>query len=90
MKVTLLYYLQATPPGVGWQSEEAKMKELTIEGMTCAHCQASVTSALEAVPGVTNATVDLSAGAARVEGNADIQALIRAVEEEGYRARPAT
>jgi len=66
------------------------MNKLTIEGMTCGHCQASVKSALEAVPGVTNAAVDLSAGSAQVEGDADIQTLIRAVEEEGYSARPAT
>ncbi len=66
------------------------MNKLTIEGMTCAHCQASVKGALEGVPGVTSAAVDLSAGAARVEGDADVQALIRAVEEEGYSARPAT
>ncbi len=66
------------------------MNKLTIEGMTCGHCQASVKSALESVPGVTNAAVDLSAGSAQVEGDADIQTLIRAVEEEGYSARPAT
>lgn len=66
------------------------MNKLIIEGMTCAHYQASVKNALEGVPGVTSAAVDLSAGSARVEGDADVQALIRAVEEEGYSARPAT
>ena len=66
------------------------MNKLTIEGMTCGHCQASVKSALESVPGVTSATVDLGPGSAQVEGDPDIQKLIRAVEEEGYSARPAT
>lgn len=65
------------------------MNKLNIEGMTCGHCQASVKNALESVTGVTQAAVDLTAGTAEVEGDADVRALILAVEEEGYRARPA-
>ncbi|MGD9646053.1 MAG: heavy metal translocating P-type ATPase [Pirellulales bacterium] len=41
--------------------------QLPIEGMTCQHCVRSVTSALEGVPGVAHATVDLAAGIAEVE-----------------------
>lgn len=66
------------------------MNKLTVEGMTCGHCQAAVKTALESVTGVTQAAVNLAAGTAEVEGDADVRALIRAVEEEGYRARPAT
>ena len=60
--------------------------ELNVEGMTCDHCQSAVKGALEKVPGVRNATVDLEKGHAFVEGSADVQVLISAVEDEGYRA----
>lgn len=62
------------------------MTELKIEGMTCHHCQAAVKKALEKVAGVRSADVDLAHGTAKVEGAADIAALIAAVEDEGYRA----
>lgn len=62
------------------------MTTLTVKGMTCGHCQKAVKAALESVPGAETVLVDLEAGAAQVEGNADISALIAAVEEEGYSA----
>jgi copper chaperone len=64
--------------------------ELKIEGMTCGHCSAAVKKALEGVDGVQEARVDLAAGRAVVEGAADVGALLRAVESEGYRAAPAS
>jgi len=63
-------------------------KELKIEGMSCGHCSAAVTRALESVAGVVQARVDLAAGKATVEGDADVERLIAAVVEEGYRAAP--
>jgi copper chaperone CopZ len=65
------------------------VQTLDITGMTCGHCVQAVTRALQAVPGVTAAQVDLAQHAARVTGDADPAALIRAVEAEGYEARPA-
>lgn len=65
------------------------MTELNITGMTCDHCQHAVKDALESVEGVQDATVDLSTGTAKVEGSADLNTLIAAVEEEGYQATPA-
>jgi len=58
--------------------------KLNITGMTCGHCQASVQKALEGVPGVTKAEVNLSTGTAVVEGEADVSLLVTAVEQEGY------
>ena len=66
------------------------MTELNISGMTCDHCQRAVKSALESVEGVQSASVDLDAGKARVVGEADLNALVAAVEEEGYQAAPAS
>jgi copper chaperone len=61
--------------------------ELNIEGMTCDHCVNAVTGALQEVPGVKAAKVDLDSKSASVEGEqVDVQALIAAVEEEGYEA----
>jgi copper chaperone CopZ len=61
-------------------------KLLKIEGMTCGHCVMHVQSALEAVPGVKSAKVDLLQRQAIVEGEQlDEQALRAAVSEAGYR-----
>ncbi|WP_114313930.1 CopZ family metallochaperone [Thermus caldifontis] len=62
------------------------MLKLKVEGMTCNHCVMAVKRALMKVPGVERAEVSLERGEALVEGKADPEALIRAVEEEGYRA----
>ena len=64
------------------------MTEFNITGMTCDHCQRAVKGALESVDGVQSASVDLDAGIARVDGEADLNALVAAVEEEGYQATP--
>ena len=60
--------------------------KLNVEGMTCDHCVKAVKEALERTPGVERAQVDLAAGQATVEGAADVQTMIYAVEEEGYTA----
>ena len=65
------------------------MTELNITGMTCDHCQRAVKEALESGEGVQSASVDLDMGVARVDGEADLEALMAAVEEEGYQAAPA-
>lgn len=60
--------------------------KLNVEGMTCGHCQKAVKEALESVPGVEGADVNLEEGSAQVHGSADAQVLISAVEDEGYTA----
>lgn len=61
-------------------------KNMKIEGMMCAHCQAHVKKALEAVSGVTAAEVSHEKGTAVVTLSADVDnaALKSAVEEAGY------
>lgn len=63
--------------------------ELKIEGMTCGHCVARVTGALEGVPGVSKAEVNREAGSATVEHEATVEQLVEAVEEQGYKAKAA-
>jgi len=59
---------------------------LTVEGMSCEHCEQTVTEALEAVAGVERATADREQARATVEGDADSDALVTAVEDAGYDA----
>ncbi len=59
---------------------------LNIEGMTCGHCQKAVIEALQGVQGVEQVEVDLESGKAVVQGSADAQQLVAAVEDEGYDA----
>ena len=59
---------------------------LKVTGMTCGHCVAAVTKALENIPGVEKAEVSLEKAQAIVSGDADSQAMVAAVKEEGYQA----
>ena len=59
---------------------------LSISGMMCAGCVASVEDALRAVAGVAAVQVNLVERTARIEGNADVSALIAAVRQAGYAA----
>ena len=54
--------------------------------MACGHCEQTVADAIEAVSGVADVTVDRTAGRATVEGEADRNALVAAVEDAGYEA----
>lgn len=61
--------------------------ELTVNGMTYGHCEKAVQNALKSVPGVQDVRVNLQDGTATVQGDADPQALVAAVTEEGYGAQ---
>lgn len=60
--------------------------ELSIEGMTCASCVGRIERALRAVPGVTEAVVNLATERATVRGSADAATLISTIEAVGYGA----
>lgn len=59
---------------------------LRITGMTCGHCVAAVTKALQSVRGVDSVEVNLERGQGLVRGEAEAAQLVRAVENEGYEA----
>ncbi|HEY0962568.1 MAG TPA: heavy metal translocating P-type ATPase [Pseudomonadales bacterium] len=62
---------------------------LQIEGMTCASCAGRVEKALNKVPGVAGAAVNLASETATVTGSGfDSSALIAAVDRAGYKATP--
>jgi len=66
--------------------------DIPIEGMTCASCVARVEKALQDVPGVSRASVNLATERAAVEfsGPANLGAVVRAVDAVGYAVREST
>ena len=60
------------------------MITVKIKGMSCQHCVASTTKALEGLAGVSNVQVDLDKGEARYEGNVDSQTVKEAIEKIGF------
>ncbi len=63
------------------------MDQYIVTGMSCAACQARVEKAVSGVPGVSQCAVSLLTNSMGVEGTADPQAIIAAVEAAGYGAR---
>jgi Cu+-exporting ATPase len=65
-------------------------RTLRITGMTCAACQHHVQRALESVPGVASASVNLMAHTARIltAPSVDQTQILTAVHNAGYKAAP--
>ncbi|MGK9173986.1 copper-exporting P-type ATPase CopA [Yokenella regensburgei] len=61
-------------------------QQLLINGMSCASCVSRVQKALQAVPGVTQARVNLAERSALIMGSASAADLVHAVENAGYGA----
>ena len=71
-------------------SKEKNTVELKVEGMTCGHCEMHIKSALEKVDGVKSAKADKDKKNAVVQlkdgADVDVNILINAVNETGYKA----
>ena len=61
------------------------MQRYSVSGAPTAECATSVTRAIEALPEVDRALVDLARGEVTLEGRADEQQVRRAVCEAGFR-----
>lgn len=71
-------------------SESPQSLTITVDGMSCGHCVRAVRSALESLPGVRVESVEI--GEARVSFDperVERQAVVDAVEDQGYQAYPA-
>lgn len=80
---------QTTPaPASSARDERATTRRLSIGGMTCASCVASVQKALARTPGVVSAEVNFGTRTAQVRGSVSEAELIGAVEAAGYEAEP--
>jgi len=64
------------------------MKQFNVTGMSCAACSARVEKAVSAVEGVSACSVSLLTNSMGVEGSADVDKIIAAVEAAGYGASP--
>jgi P-type Cu+ transporter len=74
-------------------SELTQHIELSIGGMTCAHCPLAVAKALKAIDGVTSAQVNLANGLAAIDYDASrarVMDLVKAIRAAGYSAGAAT
>ena len=79
--------IQEAVAGAGYKLG-SQSASLNIGGMTCAACVMHVENALQSVPGVSEASVNLGVERASVEfvpGMVELSDLQRAVEESGYR-----
>ena len=65
----------------------ARNIELAVDGMTCASCVGRVERALQKVPGVSTASVNLATERATVAGQASAETLVEAIGRAGYDAR---
>ncbi len=73
--------------------ESTRLVTLPVQGMTCAHCVATVRRTLEAVPGVLAARVDLATRHAELEVEPDrveLSQLQAAIEAAGYQSGELT
>ncbi len=60
-----------------------------VDGMSCQHCRATITDAVQRIPGVSGVEVDLDGGTVTVRGaGADDAAIRAAIDEAGYQVRP--
>ena len=62
---------------------------ITVDGMTCGHCAASVREEIGELAGVTNVDVDVDSGRVDITSDADLDpaAVNAAVVEAGYTVR---
>lgn len=65
---------------------EHMARTITVRGMSCGGCESTVEEALTGVEGITDAEADRELERATVEGDADPDALVSAVEDAGYEA----
>lgn len=56
----------------------------TVPGVHCDHCVHALQTEIGEVAGVTAVTVDLDAKTVTVEGEADGEAVLEAIDEAGY------
>jgi copper chaperone len=63
-------------------------REYQVSGMSCGHCEAAVTDEVGQIPGVDSVDVNAATGRLVVRSSlpVDASAVLRAVDEAGYRA----
>ncbi|SDS76118.1 heavy-metal-associated domain-containing protein [Corynebacterium timonense] len=61
------------------------VRQFTVEGMSCEHCEASIKEEVSEIPGVTGVSADHTTGVVKVEGEGfSAEEVAKAVHEAGY------
>jgi copper chaperone CopZ len=61
--------------------------EVEIDGMSCEHCVKAVTQALQSLPGVKSARVEIGKAVITSDAPVSRDAIANAIADEGYRVR---
>ncbi|MGE5338231.1 MAG: DUF2933 domain-containing protein [Gemmatimonadota bacterium] len=75
---------RATFSATAVPTREAQMLEFEVKDMTCAHCVARITKALQAIDPAANVEIDLAAHRVRLAGAFDASSAERAISGAGY------
>ena len=59
-------------------------QQFTVTGMTCGHCEAAVTRAIQQIDGGAQVRIDRAADLVQVESTQPREAIAAAIREEGY------
>ena len=81
----------AEDPEISARSAKVESVHLSVDGMTCSSCVATIERTLAAVPAVVDARVNFAAEEATVDivgGEVEVSELVAAVEAAGYGAQP--
>lgn len=65
------------------------MQQFKVSGMSCGHCVAAVTRAIQTLDQSAQVEVDLAEGLVRVESVVDGERILSAIAQQGYKAIPA-
>ncbi|CAH0191540.1 heavy-metal-associated domain-containing protein [Pseudomonas brassicacearum] len=64
------------------------MQTFKVQGMSCGHCVKAITQAVKAKDPMATVDVDLGKQTVQVESSLPADAVLAAINEEGYEARP--
>ena len=78
--------IKVAPNNINEERKENEEMKITVNGMMCAHCEAHVTKALEAIEGIEKVVANHDENLVTITNSKDVdEALIKAaVEEAGY------
>lgn len=63
---------------------ESSMYQLTVDGMSCAHCSGRVTKAVQAIDQAATVDIDLATKRVTIDSNAPVDTLVSAIDAAGY------
>lgn len=65
------------------------MQTFNVQGMSCGHCVKAITQAVKSKDPAADVQIDLGAKTVQVQSSLPADAVLAAIQEEGYEASPA-